>query len=100
MERWYRPLTPVPVHQKGALTRMSLRFLTAGESHGPALVAILEGMPAGLPLSPPDINHDLARRQHGYGAGPRMKVEKDTAQILGGVMGGLTTGAPLALQIE
>ncbi|HEX7395231.1 MAG TPA: chorismate synthase [Anaerolineaceae bacterium] len=79
---------------------MSLRFLTAGESHGPALVAILEGMPAGLPLSPPDINHDLARRQHGYGAGPRMKVEKDTAQILGGVMGGLTTGAPLALQIE
>lgn len=78
---------------------MPLRFLTAGESHGPALVAILEGMPAGLPLAAPDINHDLARRQHGFGAGPRMKLEHDAAQILGGVMGGLTTGAPLALRI-
>ena len=63
---------------------MPLRFLTSGESHGPALIAILEGMPAGLPLSPPDINHDLARRQHGYGAGPRMKLEHDDAHILGG----------------
>ena len=78
---------------------MPLRFLTAGESHGPALVAILEGMPAGLPLAAPDINHDMARRQHGFGAGPRMKLEHDAAQILGGVMGGLTTGAPLALRI-
>ena len=79
---------------------MPLRFLTSGESHGPALLAILDGLPAGLPLSADAIDRDLARRQHGYGAGPRMKLEHDTAQILGGVMGGLTTGAPLALQIE
>ena len=79
---------------------MSLRFLTAGESHGPGLTAILEGLPAGLPLDPEILNHELARRQAGYGAGPRMKLEQDRAQILGGVMAGLTTGAPLALYIE
>lgn len=79
---------------------MNLRFLTAGESHGPALLAILEGLPAGLPLSAETLNHELARRQRGYGAGPRMKIESDEAQILGGVMGGLTTGAPLAVLIE
>jgi chorismate synthase len=79
---------------------MPLRFLTAGESHGPALVAILEGLPAGLPLDVEIINRELARRQQGYGAGPRMKIEQDTAVILGGVMAGETTGAPLALQIE
>ena len=79
---------------------MSLRFLTAGESHGPALTAILDGLPAGLPLSIEIINHELARRQAGYGAGPRMKLEQDTAQITGGLMDGLTTGAPLSLLIE
>jgi len=79
---------------------MPLRFLTAGESHGPGLVAILEGLPAGLALAQADIDHDLARRQQGYGAGPRMKLEQDTAHILGGVMGGLTTGAPLAFVID
>jgi chorismate synthase len=79
---------------------MSLRFMTAGESHGPALTAILDGMPAGLPLDPQAINAELARRQQGYGAGPRMKIEQDTAQIIGGVMSGLTTGAPVAFQIE
>ena len=79
---------------------MPLRFLTAGESHGPGLVAILEGLPAGLALSQPDIDHDLARRQQGYGAGPRMKLEQDAAHILAGVMGGLTTGAPLAFAID
>ncbi len=78
---------------------MPLHFITAGESHGPALVAILEGLPAGLPLSAEAINQDLARRQHGYGAGPRMKLEQDQAQILSGVMAGLTTGAPLAFTI-
>jgi chorismate synthase len=77
----------------------ALRFLTAGESHGPALTAILEGLPAGLPLSPGDVNVDLARRQQGFGSGGRMQIERDTAQILGGVMAGLTTGAPLALLI-
>src|SRR5512145_2182950 len=79
---------------------MRLRFLTAGESHGPALTAILEGLPAGLVLDAGMINRELARRQQGYGAGPRMKIEQDTAVILGGLMAGETTGAPLALQIE
>jgi chorismate synthase len=79
---------------------MSLRFLTAGESHGPALMVILEGLPAGLELSEEIINQDLARRQQGYGAGPRMKIENDRARILGGVMEGLTTGAPLGMLIE
>ena len=79
---------------------MKLKLLTAGESHGPALVAILDGLPAGLPLTPEVINHDLARRQQGYGAGPRMKIEHDDARIVGGVMAGITTGAPLAIMIE
>ncbi len=79
---------------------MSLRFLTAGESHGPALTAILDGMPAGLDLPATVIDLELARRQKGYGAGARMKIEKDTAQILGGVMAGKTTGAPIAIVVE
>src|SRR5512133_2273746 len=79
---------------------MTLRYLTAGESHGPALVAILEGLPAGLALSEAVLDAQLQRRQAGYGAGPRMKMERDHAQILSGVMAGQTTGAPLALQIE
>ena len=78
---------------------MSLRYLTAGESHGPALNAILEGMPAGLPLDETLIAADLARRQTGTGAGDRMAIEHDRAQILAGVMEGVTTGAPIALQI-
>ncbi|HNA55384.1 MAG TPA: chorismate synthase [Anaerolineales bacterium] len=77
-----------------------LRFLTAGESHGPSLTTILDGLPAGLSLSPDIINKELARRQQGYGSGGRMKIEKDTVQILGGVMGGETTGAPLALLVQ
>ncbi|MEW5938538.1 MAG: chorismate synthase [Chloroflexota bacterium] len=77
-----------------------LRFLTAGESHGPSLTAILDGMPAGLTLDASIIDHELARRQRGYGSGGRMKIEMDTAQILGGVMAGETTGAPIALLVE
>ncbi len=77
-----------------------LRFLTAGESHGPELTAILDGFPAGLPLDEDTINRELARRQAGYGAGPRMKLERDSVRILGGVMAGQTTGAPLAFSIE
>jgi len=77
-----------------------LRFLTAGESHGPSLTAILDGMPAGLPLPPEIINVELARRQKGYGSGGRMKIEKDIVRILGGVMAGETTGAPIALLVE
>lgn len=79
---------------------MSLRFLTAGESHGPALVVILDGLPAGLPLDLEQINHELQRRQQGVGAGGRMKIERDRARILGGVMAGMSTGAPLAIQID
>ena len=79
---------------------MPLRFLTAGESHGPSLTTILDGLPAGLSLSPEIINKELARRQQGYGSGGRMKIEKDTVQILGGVMGGETTGAPIALLVQ
>jgi chorismate synthase len=77
-----------------------LRFLTAGESHGPSLTAILEGMPAGLPLSSADIDQDLARRQQGYGSGGRMKIERDHARITAGVMDGKTTGGPIALVVE
>ena len=86
---------------------MPLRFLTAGESHGPSVLTILEGIPAGLPLSAADIDPDLARRQglsasgKPYpGASPRMKLEHDHAQILSGVMGGETLGAPIAVQVD
>jgi len=79
---------------------MPLRFLTAGESHGPSLTAILDGMPAGLAIVPDIINKELARRQKGYGSGGRMKIEKDTVQITGGVMAGETTGAPIALIVQ
>lgn len=80
------------------LTRV--RFLTAGESHGPALITIVEGIPAGLVLSPEDINRDLARRQRAFGAGGRMKIERDRVRILAGVMAGKTTGAPIAMMVE
>ncbi len=79
---------------------MPLRFLTAGESHGLSLTAILDGMPAGLKLSASIIDLELARRQKGFGSGGRMKLEKDTVQILGGVMAGETTGAPIALLVH
>ena len=79
---------------------MSLRFLTAGESHGPSLTAVLDGMPAGLTITSEIINKELTRRQQGYGSGGRMKIEKDTVQILGGVMAGETTGAPIAMLVE
>lgn len=78
---------------------MPLRFLTAGESHGPELTAILEGLPAGLPVDPEAIARELARRQQAYGAGGRMKIEQDRAHITAGVMAGRTTGGPIALTI-
>lgn len=76
-----------------------LRFLTAGESHGPELTAILEGMPAGLAVDLDEINHQMARRQKGYGTGGRMRIEKDAIQITAGVMNGRTTGAPIAIRL-
>src|SRR6266849_5323640 len=76
------------------------RFTTAGESHGRALVAIVEGLPAGLPIDIEQINHELHRRQKGYGRGARMKIEQDRAEIISGVRHGLTLGSPLAVMIE
>jgi len=76
-----------------------LRFLTAGESHGPCLTAVVEGLPAGLAVDIEAINRDLSRRQGGYGRGGRMQIERDRIEILGGVIAGRTTGAPVALRI-
>ena len=77
-----------------------LRFTTAGESHGQALVAILEGMVAGLPLSADDVNGELARRQQGYGRGRRMQIESDGVEFLSGVRAGETIGSPIAMLIR
>src|SRR5918993_4213375 len=77
-----------------------VRFLTAGESHGRALVVILEGIPAGLPLEPAVIDRELRRRQGGYGRGRRMAIESDRAEILSGVRRGETIGGPIAMQIQ
>jgi chorismate synthase len=75
------------------------RFLTAGESHGPSLTAILEGIPAGLPFDRDAVNEQLRRRQGGYGRGGRMKIERDTAEVVSGVRHGHTLGSPITLRI-
>ena len=77
-----------------------LRYLTAGESHGPAISAILEGLPAGLPVAAEDIDRDLKRRQGGYGRGRRMQIETDTIEIRGGVRHGRTMGGPVSLVVQ
>src|SRR3989454_8491006 len=77
-----------------------MRLLTAGESHGPKVLAVIDGVPAGLAVSPADIDADLRRRQLGYGRGARQKIERDAVRITGGVRQGRTTGAPIALQID
>lgn len=76
-----------------------MRYLTAGESHGPRLTAIIEGVPAGLPLTAEDINADLKRRQGGYGRGSRMQIETDRVEITAGIRHGKTTGAPITLNV-
>src|SRR5258708_888306 len=76
-----------------------LRWMTAGESHGPRLTAMAEGIPAGMSLLAEDIDHDLARRQRGYGRGGRMKIETDRVEIVSGVRGGETLGSPVTLSI-
>src|SRR5580765_2564596 len=78
---------------------MYFKFTTAGESHGKALVAIVEGVPAGLEIDVAKIDHELWRRQQGYGRGGRMKIETDTVEILSGVRHGKTLGSPIALMI-
>jgi len=76
-----------------------LRWLTAGESHGPALVAVLEGLPAGVEVTTADIDAELARRRLGVGRGARMKFERDQVRVLGGVRHGLTLGSPIAIEV-
>jgi chorismate synthase len=78
---------------------MALRLITAGESHGPGLTCIVEGLPAGLEVAPDDLNRDLARRQLGHGRGGRMKIESDAAQVTAGIRHGRTLGGPVALQV-
>jgi chorismate synthase len=78
---------------------VELRLTTAGESHGPGLTCIVEGLPAGLELTPEDLNRDMARRQLGHGRGGRMKIERDSAEVTGGVRHGRTLGGPIALQV-
>src|SRR4051794_27218887 len=78
---------------------MSLRLITAGESHGPGLTCVVEGLPAGLELSQQQIDADMARRQLGHGRGGRMKIERDSAQVTAGVRHGRTLGGPIALQV-
>ena len=78
---------------------MTLRLITAGESHGPGLTCIVEGLPAGLALAEEEINGDMARRQLGHGRGGRMKIERDSAAITAGVRHGRTLGGPIALQV-
>ena len=76
-----------------------LRYLTAGESHGKALVVVIEGLPAGLPVLEEDLQAELARRRLGFGRGPRMRFEQDELQLLGGIRHGRTLGSPVAIQI-
>src|SRR6185295_12533017 len=78
---------------------MILRLITAGESHGPGLTCIVEGLPAGLEVTPDDLNRDLARRQLGHGRGGRMKIESDSAAVTAGLRHGRTLGSPIALQV-
>jgi chorismate synthase len=78
---------------------VALHLITAGESHGPGLTCIVEGLPAGLELTPEDLNRDMARRQLGHGRGGRMKIERDSAEVTGGVRHGRTLGGPIALQV-
>src|SRR5690606_30130377 len=100
-----RPRRPCCARGRGLivgimLTCMSnLRYLTAGESHGKALVAIVEGIPAGLPISAEAVDRDLGRRMQGYGRGARMKIEQDRVEWLSGIRAGETLGSPIAMQI-
>jgi chorismate synthase len=79
---------------------MIVRLITAGESHGPGLTCVVQGLPAGIELSPEDLNRDMARRQLGHGRGGRMKIERDAAEVTGGVRHGRTLGGPVAMQVR
>src|SRR5262249_27485292 len=90
---------PSPEGPANKLGGVALRLITAGESHGPGLTCIVEGLPAGLQIRPEDLNRDMGRRQLGHGRGGRMKIERDTAEPTGGIRHGRTLGGPIALQI-
>src|SRR3954469_20420138 len=90
-----RPAPPIRYNRP-----FMLRYFTAGESHGEALVAFLSGMPAGLKIDQAFVDRELWRRQQGYGRGGRMKIERDTAHILSGVRHGITIGSPISIQLE
>src|SRR3954471_20641630 len=92
-----RPSCQFPLHR--LRRRMALNLITAGESHGPGLTTIVEGLPAGLELDQESIDRDMARRQLGHGRGGRMKIEKDHANVTAGVRHGRTLGGPIALQV-
>ena len=77
-----------------------LRYLTAGESHGPALTVVVEGLPAGLPITVEQIGDELARRRLGFGRGPRMRFERDDVELLGGIRHGRTLGSPVSIVIH
>ena len=94
------PAVPYALQLPRTLSPVSLSFRTAGESHGPALVVILEGVPAGLPLLADDVNTELSRRQMGYGRGRRMQIERDQVEFLSGVRAGATIGSPIAMVIH
>src|SRR5215467_16346345 len=79
---------------------MALRMITAGESHGPGLTCIIEGLPAGLVLDRDALDRDLARRQLGHGRGGRMKIEKDRAEVMSGLRHGRTLGSPVSLRVD
>src|SRR5947209_16971717 len=89
---------PQKLHSRN-LHPMTLRLTTAGESHGPGLTCILEGMPAGLRLDRDALNLELRRRQLGYGRGGRMKIERDQVEVTGGVRHGRTLGGPIAIAV-
>src|SRR5207237_8452675 len=90
----------IPTEGESSLLLMAtLRFTTAGESHGPGLVAIVEGLPAGLEVSREELDRDLARRQLGPGRGGRMKIESDRAEVTAGLRHGRTLGSPVAIRV-
>src|SRR5215469_11005715 len=94
------PYQPAPLLLIRYNRPFMLRYFTAGESHGEALVAMLSGMPAGVKIDQTFLDRELWRRQQGYGRGGRMKIERDTAHILSGVRHGMTIGSPIAVQLE
>src|SRR5437764_12735549 len=94
-----RAQTRTPGRRRPRRSTMSLSLTTAGESHGPGLTCIVEGLPAGLELEREAIDRDLQRRQLGHGRGGRMKIERDRAEVTGGVRHGRTLGGPIALQV-